>query len=75
MAEGINAERCSVLEVWTFKLMITPIFVANLIVNFTERRLPAIDQMFSHEKLQVYGRALDFAAQATVLSSSGKVYD
>ncbi len=55
--------------------MISPIFVANLIVNFTERRLPAIDQMFSHEKLQVYGRALDFAAQATVLSSSGKVYD
>src|SRR2546422_1212797 len=26
--------------------------------------------MFSHEKLHVYGRALDFAAQATLLSSS-----
>jgi len=26
--------------------------------------------MFSHEKLHVYGRALDFAAQATVLASS-----
>ena len=57
-----EAERTKFTIKFTTKAGIIAFFL-NLIVNFVERTLPpAREQMFSHEKLKVYSRAIDFAA-------------